>query len=66
MSNIPSLRESLRVAKKLGCIITHYRRTNELRIYHDCLAMPLRIKATQKDSSRQLLTALRQIASINN
>lgn len=53
MSGVPSLRDQLAEARRLGCKVVKVRRTGEVRVYDGCCP-PVTINARRKDGTREV------------
>ena len=60
-----SLRQALRLARKLQCQVHAVRRTGEVHISHPSLGQRVRVNARRKDASRKFTALLWRLYSGN-
>lgn len=53
MSGVPSLRDQLALARRLGCRVETVRRTGEVRVYDGCCP-PVTVNNRRKDGTREV------------
>lgn len=55
------MREALKAAMRLGCIVKHRNATDDIVIDHHLFPRPIRVKCTRHDTTQQLASTLRKL-----